>query len=91
MGYTQSFMSLRETGTGLPEITARPGERILYASEKWELEGDFTIPCLFSCSGLLLDDGCLLMGYGAADTKVGTATVELDELYHYLTQRGGWL
>lgn len=91
VGYTQSFMLLRETGTGLPEITARPGERILYASEKWELEGDFTIPCLFSCSGLLLDDGCLLMGYGAADTKVGTATVELDELYHYLTQRGGWL
>lgn len=79
VGYTQTFMLLRETGKGL-EIVARPPQRLLYASEPWELEGDFATPCLFTCSGIVLDDGTLLMGYGAADSKVGIAEVGLKEL-----------
>lgn len=84
VGYTQSFMLLRETGGAFPEIIARPAERLLYATEPWELEGDFTIPCLFTCSGVVRRDGTLLMGYGAADAKVGMVEVKFDELTNYL-------
>ena len=80
VGYTQNFMLLRENGRQAPDIIARPAERLLYATEPWELEGEFTIPCLFTCSGLLRPDGTLLMGYGAADRKVGLASIRLEEL-----------
>lgn len=80
VGYTQSFMLLKENGRTFPDIVARPSERLLYADEPWELEGDFTIPCLFTCSGVVRSDGVLLMGYGAADAKVGMAEVSLAEL-----------
>lgn len=83
VGYTQSFMLLRENGTLHPEIMARPSERLLYATEDWELEGDFTIPCVFTCSGILLDNK-LMMGYGAADQKVGLATIDFKELMAWL-------
>ena len=89
VGYTQSFMLLKETGKGFPEIVARPAERLFYAEEPWELEGDFTIPCLFTCSGVLLDDGILRMGYGAADAKVGLLEVNFQELVDYLKAQMG--
>lgn len=84
VGYTQSFMLLRENGTLNLDIVKRPAERLLYADEPWELEGDFTTPCLFSCSGVLLDNGDLLMGYGAADTKIGLVSTSFKELIAYL-------
>ncbi len=74
VGYTQSFMILRENGNGL-EIAHRPSERLLYAAAPWELEGDFAIPCMFTCSGVLRGNGRLLMGYGAADRQVGLVDV----------------
>ena len=80
IGYTQSFMILKETTDGFPVITHRPLERLMYADEPWELEGDFTIPCMFTCSGVVLDDGTLLMGYGAADQKIGIATIPFEYL-----------
>ncbi len=80
VGYTQSFMVLEEQPEGLPKIVARPSERLLYADQPWELEGEFTIPCLFTCSGLLRPDNTLLMGYGAADKKVGLASVDFATL-----------
>ncbi len=80
VGYTQSFMLLKENGQTFPEVIARPTGRMLYADQPWELEGDFTIPCLFTCSGVLRDDGTLLMGYGAADAKVGMVEVTLSKL-----------
>ena len=80
IGYTQSFMILKETADGFPVITHRPSERLMYADEPWELEGDFTIPCMFTCSGVVIDDGTLLMGYGAADQKVGIATIPFEYL-----------
>ena len=66
------------------EIKSRPAERLLFADQPWELEGEFTIPCLFTCSGVILQDGRLLMGYGAADKKIGLAAVDLNELIKYL-------
>ncbi len=80
VGYTQSFMILEECGEGFPQIKKRPSERLMYADESWELEGDFTIPCMFTCSGVILDNGNLLMGYGAADQKIGIAEVSLENL-----------
>jgi predicted GH43/DUF377 family glycosyl hydrolase len=80
VGYTQSFMILKETTDGFPVITHRPSKRLMYANESWELEGDFTIPCMFTCSGVVLDNGKLLMGYGAADQKIGIATVSFEYL-----------
>lgn len=87
VGYTQSFMLLREQEKGLPLIEKRPAGRLLYADQPWELEGDFTIPCLFTCSGVLKRDGTLLMGYGAADRVVGIAECEFGALLHYLQNR----
>jgi beta-1,2-mannobiose phosphorylase / 1,2-beta-oligomannan phosphorylase len=86
VGYTQSFMILKENTDGFPKITHRPSERLIYADEPWELEGDFTIPCLFTCSGVVLDDGNLLMGYGAADQKIGIAKIPFDYLINTLKQ-----
>jgi len=84
VGYTQSFMILKENTDGFPKITHRPSERLIYADEAWELEGDFTVPCLFSCSGIVLNDGNLLMGYGAADQKIGIAKIPFDYLINTL-------
>ncbi|MBS1369475.1 MAG: hypothetical protein HPZ91_05900 [Lentisphaeria bacterium] len=86
-GYTQSFMLLRENGTLRPDILVRPPERLLYADRPWELEGEFATPCLFSCSGVRMPDGRLVMGYGAADKKIGLASVEFDGLVRYLRAR----
>ncbi len=84
VGYTQSFMILKEQDNGFPAITRRPQERLIYADEPWEQAGDFTIPCLFTCSGVVLDNGNLLMGYGAADQKVGIAELPFDDLLAFL-------
>ena len=83
-GYTQSFMLLKENGTLQMDIISRPAERLLFADESWELEGEFTIPCLFSCSGICHPDGKLYIGYGAADKKIGIASVDFQELLTYL-------
>lgn len=83
VGYTQSFIILRETGMGFPEIVHRPSARLMYAAEAWELEGDFSIPCMFTCSGALMSDGRLLMGYGAADSRIGMAEARLPDIINY--------
>ena len=80
VGYTQSFMILQENGTLSMEIKSRPAERLLFADHPWELEGEFTIPCLFSCSGIVHHNGKLYMGYGAADKKIGIVSVDFNEL-----------
>lgn len=84
VGYTQSFMILKETCTGFPVITHRPSERLMYASEPWELEGDFSIPCMFTCSGVIMDGERLLMGYGAADMRIGIAETRLSDVIAYV-------
>ena len=80
VGYTQSFMILDEQKQGLPKIIFRPEERLLYADQEWEFEGDFTIPCVFTCSMIVQKNGNVLMGYGAADRVVGIAECEFQAL-----------
>ena len=87
VGYTQSFMLLRENGMLKMDILSRPAERLLFADEPWELEGEFTIPCLFSCSGICHPDGKLYMGYGAADKKIGMVSVDFQELLTYIKEK----
>lgn len=84
VGYTQSFMILEEREDGLPEIVSRPEERLLFADQEWEFEGDFTIPCVFTCSAVLKKDGSLLMGYGAADRVVGIVECDFQSLLEKL-------
>ena len=84
VGYTQSFMLLEEQFNELPRIVSRPAERLLYADQPWELEGEFAIPCLFTCSAVLKKDGNLLMGYGAADKVAGIAECDFMSLLQEL-------
>lgn len=86
VGYTQSFMVLRENGTLKMEIVSRPARRLLFADRPWEREGEFSIPCLFTCSGVILEDGMLLMGYGAADKKIGLVEAGYTELLNELAR-----
>lgn len=84
-GYTQSFMIIREQEHGFPKIVHRCSERIMYASQPWELEGEFTTPCIFTCGGVVVND-TLTMSYGAADKRIGIATVKFSELLEYIRQ-----
>lgn len=83
VGYTQSFMILREQPTGLPVVTHRCGERLIYAQQPWELEGRFPVPCLFTCSGIVIGED-LIMSYGAIDERIGLARTNLKKLVEYL-------
>jgi predicted GH43/DUF377 family glycosyl hydrolase len=79
LGYTQSFMILRQMPNELPTVIHRCPERLMYAQQPWELAGRFKIPCVFSCSGVVVDE-TLVIGYGAADERVGIAWVKLKKL-----------
>lgn len=84
-GYTQSFMIMEQVDEGLPVVTHRCSERLMYASQDWELQGsNFSIPCLFSCAGVMLDEKQLLIGYGAADERVGVAWTNIHDLVDYI-------
>lgn len=65
----------------------RTPERLLPADQPWELGGEFATPCLFSCSGVRMPDGRLLMGYGAADWEIGLVSVEFDKHVRFLKSR----
>ena len=80
VGYTQSFMLLKEQENGFPAVTHRCKERLFYADNAWELAGLFPTPCLFTCSGIVRPDGTLLMGYGAADSVVGLLKTDFNAL-----------
>jgi len=79
VGYTQSFMILKTDDDGWPVVAHRCPTRLMYARQKWELEGRFTTPCLFTCGGIV-HNGKLIMSYGAADTVAGVAWVDFAEL-----------
>ncbi|MBO6015899.1 MAG: hypothetical protein J6P60_04850 [Lachnospiraceae bacterium] len=82
-GYTQSFMILREVNNDFPVIIHRMSERLIYARQEWELPDKFPCPCIFT-TGAVIRDGVLIMGYGAADQKIGIAKVNLQELVSYV-------
>ncbi len=82
-GYTQSFMILKERDGDFPVITHRVSDRLIYARQKWELPDKFPCPCIFTTGAVIMGD-TLIMGYGAADQKIGIAKVNLDELVAYV-------
>ncbi|MCR4694666.1 MAG: hypothetical protein K5773_05045 [Pseudobutyrivibrio sp.] len=82
-GYTQSFMIVKEEENSFPKIIHRMSERLIYAKQDWELPDKFLCPCIFT-TGAVVDKGSLIMGYGAADQKIGIAKVNLDELVNYI-------
>jgi len=84
-GYTQSFMILRQDADQFPRGLHRCPDRLMYARQPWELEGRFKIPCLFSCSGIVVGED-LIIGYGAADERVGIAKCKFSDLVSYLRQ-----
>ncbi len=82
-GYTQSFMILQEQEDDFPKIINRMSDRLIYAKQSWELPDKFPCPCIFTTGGVIVDD-TLIMGYGAADQKIGIAKVCLSELVKYV-------
>lgn len=82
-GYTQSFMILKEKENTFPEIIHRCSERLIYASQDWELPDKFLCPCIFTTGGIISGKE-LIMSYGAADQKIGMAWVDFDELITYV-------
>jgi predicted GH43/DUF377 family glycosyl hydrolase len=89
MGYTQSFMILRQENDEFPRVVHRCSERLMYAKQKWEFSDLFTVPCLFSCSGVVVND-TLIIGYGAGDERVGVAWVDLAALVAYVKKYDKW-
>lgn len=82
-GYSQSFMILKEKENDFPEIVHRCPDRLMYPKQEWELPDKFPCPCLFTTAGILVD-GQLIMGYGAADQRIGISWVEFKELVEYI-------
>ena len=58
-------------------------DRLIYAKQDWELPDKFPCPCIFTTGAVIADD-TLIMGYGAADQKIGIAKVNLSELVKYV-------
>jgi len=88
IGYTQSFMILKQPENSLPEVIHRCSERMMFAQQDWELPGAVnynTRPCVFSCGGITVDSQ-LIISYGASDEKVGIAKVNFKELISYVRQ-----
>lgn len=82
-GYTQSFMILQEQEDDFPKIIHRMSDRLIYAKQDWELPDKFPCPCIFTTGAVVVDD-TLIMGYGAADQKIGIAKVSLSVLVEYV-------
>lgn len=79
-GYTQSFMILQQNPNGWPVVTHRCSDRLMFARHPWELDrSKFSTPCVFTTAGVI-SGGTLLMAYGAADQKIGIATVPFNDL-----------
>lgn len=84
IGYTQSFMLLKETGNSLPVIEHRCSERLMVPAEEWEQPGRFKTPCIFTTAIIPLGGDQLIIFYGAADEKIGSATTKLSSLVDYI-------
>lgn len=82
-GYTQSFMILEDVPDGLPVLRHRAAARLFHAEADWEREGEFTIPCVFTCGAIRSGDD-LLMTYGAADTVCGVARINFAALVRFV-------
>lgn len=83
VGYTQSFMITAPDSNGWPSVIHRCSERLLYATEPWQHEGPFDIPCLFTCGGIVQGED-LIMSYGAADYTAGIVRTNFSKLVAYV-------
>ncbi len=83
IGYTQSFMILKEQSNDFPVIAHRCPERLMYAKMDWEQPKNFPLPCIFSCGGAVINN-TLIISYGAADELGGIAKVNLNELVAHI-------
>ncbi len=84
IGYTQSFMILEQDQDGWPKLKHRCPDRLLYATQEWQHSDRFTIPCIFTCGGVITKNQQLLMSYGAADQVISTAKVDLNALVKHI-------
>ena len=75
VGYTQSFMILKERDGDFPEITHLYPKRWIVNEEDFEEPRKFGIPCVFFTGAVPMGDK-LLVSYGAADEFA--AVMELD-------------
>lgn len=82
-GYTQSFMIVEEQENDFPKIIHRCSDRLIYATQDWELPDKFECPCIFTTGGIVVDDD-LIMSYGAADQKIGIAWSNFEEIVDYV-------
>jgi len=79
IGYTQSFAILAQDANGYIEVTHRCPERLMIAEEAWEMPARFKTPVVF-VTGMIRYGSDIVLSYGAADEKVGVATVTYVEL-----------
>ena len=82
-GYAQSFMILKEVENDFPNITHICKEKWIVDEADFEKPGRFKTPCVFF-TGLIENDGKLLVSYGAADERVGIMTLDYKELINEL-------
>ncbi|AIQ48603.1 hypothetical protein R70723_23855 [Paenibacillus sp. FSL R7-0273] len=87
VGYTQSFMIVREQEDDFPAVVHRCSERLMFAEREWEMPQDYPTPCLFTTGGIVLGEE-LIMSYGAADQKVGISWVNFNELVAFIREYG---
>jgi predicted GH43/DUF377 family glycosyl hydrolase len=85
VGYSQSFMIVREVENSFPELIHRCPDRLMYPKHAWEMPDRFPCPCLFTTAGIVVD-GELIMAYGAADQKAGIAWGNFNEIVEYVRQ-----
>lgn len=84
-GYTQSFMILKNQDNDFPKVVHRCSDRLMYATQEWELPDRFPCPCIFS-TGSVIIEGNLIISYGAADQYAGIAWVNINELVEYIRE-----
>jgi beta-1,2-mannobiose phosphorylase / 1,2-beta-oligomannan phosphorylase len=83
VGYTQSFMMLKEQEKGLPIVTHRCTDRMITAYEDWEKPQKSPTPCVF-ITGMILVGERLIVSYGASDQKVGVLEIDFDALVQHI-------
>ena len=79
VGYTQSFMILKERENDFPEITHLNPERWIVNEADFEEPKKFGIPCVFF-TGMIKEGDELLVSYGAADEFAAVMRLDYKEV-----------
>ena len=78
-------MILEEQPDAFPRITHRCPDRILYATEPWEMPLTSPRPAIF-VTGMIKFGDQLMLAYGASDERVGTALIDCAPLLAQVRQ-----